>query len=141
MQVYYIEGGGHAVAFCSLPGVSKRENVIFKIDNLAVLYKWYKGYVAKDKSASEKLKSVHYLSGILETTVNVEHVDPASNEMAELADELSRKTVSSNRSTMKALASVDQWVVKGYILKWLENPATGISLCRELVKEIRENCP
>ena len=89
----------------------------------------------------KELKSVHYLSGILETTVNVEHVDPASNEVAELADELSRKTVSSNRSTMKALASVDQWVVKGYILKWLENPARGKSLCRELVKEIRENCP
>ena len=79
----------------------------------------------------KKLKSVHYLSGILETTVNVEHVDPASNEVAELADELSRKTVSSNRNTMKArkaLERVGQSAVSGYLRTWLSDPAKAKDL-------------
>ena len=92
----------------------------------------------------KKLKSVHYLSGILETTVNVEHVDPASNEVAELADELSRKTVSSNRSTMKArkaLERVGQSAVSGYLRTWLSDPAKAKDLCQKLVQELKEKFP
>ena len=54
--------------------------------------------MANNKSASEVLKSVHNLSGLMGTTVNVEHVDRVSEEIADLADELSRKTVSSSKS-------------------------------------------
>ena len=90
--------------------------------------------MANYKSASEVLKSVHNLSGLMGTTVNVEHVDRVSDKIADLAHELSRKTVSSSKS-------VDQWRVNGYILKWLENPAGGKSLGREHVKEFRKSCP
>ena len=44
------------------------------------------------KTASEVLKRVHYISSLTGTTVNVEHVDRVSDDMAELADELSRRS-------------------------------------------------
>ena len=122
--------------FVACPERGKGKNIVFRIDNTAVLYGWYKGYVANDKSASEVLKSVHYLSGLMGTTVNVEHVDRVSNEMAELADELSRKPVSDDRNVKAALSSSELWEVKGYIRKWLESPAERKNLCRELVKEL-----
>ena len=89
--------------FVSCPEKVKGKNVVFMIDNLAVLYGWYKGHVANDESASEVLKSVHYLSGLMGTKVNVEHVDRVSNEMAELADELSRKSSINRREEREAL--------------------------------------
>ena len=71
--------------------------LFLKIDNMAVLLGWYRGYVKTDKSASEVLKGVHYLSGLLGTTVHVEHVDRISTDMAQLAEELSRKKFSKKR--------------------------------------------
>ena len=100
--------------------------------------------MAKDKSASEKVEECPLFRGILETTVNVEYVDPASNEVAELADELSRKTVSSNRSTMKArkaLERVGQSAVSGYLRTWLSDPAKAKDLCQKLVQELKEKFP
>ena len=87
-----LEAVGMLWPFVACPERVRGKNDVFKIDNLAVLYGWYKGYVAKG------LKSVHYLSGLMGTTVNVEHVDRVSDEIADLADELSRKTVSSSKS-------------------------------------------
>ena len=39
--------------------------MIFKIDNIAVLYSWNRGYVKNDRAASEVLKSVMYLAALL----------------------------------------------------------------------------
>ena len=77
--------------FLAFPKKVRGRNIVFRIDNMAVLFGWYNGYVKNDKSASEILKSVYYLSGLSGTTVNVEHVDRVSNDMAKLADELSRR--------------------------------------------------
>ena len=136
-----LEAVGMLLPFVSCPEKVKGKNVVFMIDNLAVLYGWYKGHVAKDKSASEVLKSVHYLSGLLGTTVNVEHVDRVSNEMAELADELSRRGVSKCWKAREAMEKTGQSVVTGYLLKWLTNPVEEKNLCQKLVNELMEKFP
>ena len=125
--------------FIDFPSKVRGRNIVFKVDNLAVMYGWYKGYVKNDKTASEVLKAVHYLSGMLGATVNVDHVDHVdrvSNEMALLADELSRRPVSRSESARKALEAVKQEEVSGYLLEWLKNPIKGKSLCRALLKEL-----
>ena len=68
--------------------------------------------------------------------MNVDHVDRVSNEMALLADELSRRPVSRSESARKALEAVKQEEVSGYLLEWLKNPKKGESLCRALLKEL-----
>ena len=136
-----LETVGMLLPFVSFPEKVKGKNIVFMIDNLAVLYGWYKGYVANDESASEVLKAVHYLSGILGTTVNVEHVGRVSDEMAVLADELSRKQSSSCPEARKALERVGQSAVRGYLRTWLTDPAMAKDLCQKLVQELKEKFP
>ena len=124
-----LETVGMLLPFVSFPEKVKGKNVVFMIDNLAVLYGWYKGYVANDESASEVLKTIHYLSGVLGTTVNVEHVGRVSDEMAVLADELSRKPGSSCPEARKALERASQSIVSGYLRTWLSDPAREKDLC------------
>ena len=131
-----LEAIGMLLPFLTLPEKIKERHIVFKIDNLAVLFGWYSGFVRNDESASEVLKSVHYLSGALGTTVHVEHVDRVSNEMAELADELSSKDCSSKSRAILALRNAERYEVTGYITDWLKKSCGGHSLCRKLLKEL-----
>ena len=115
--------------------------MVFMIDNMAVLYGWYKGHVSNDESASEVLKCVHYLSRMLGTTVNVEYVDRVSTEMAKLADELSRKAVSGNPEAREALERVFHSAVCGHLLRRLKDPVGEKNLCRMLVNELMVKFP
>ena len=130
-----LEAIGMLLPFLAFPEKVKGKNVVFRIDNIAVLFGWYNGYVKNDKTASEVLKSVHYLSGINGTTVNVEHVGRVSNDLAELADELSRKEYSSKEEAVLALELAKKGTVKGPLLDWLENPCGSFDLCRALAKD------
>ena len=115
--------------------------MVFMIDNMAVLYGWYKGHVSNDESASKVLKCVHYLSRMLGTTVNVEYVDRVSTEMAKLADELSRKAVSGNPEAREALERVGHSAVCAHLLRWLKDPMGEKNLCQMLVNELLVKCP
>ena len=66
-------------------------NVVFMIDNMAVMFGCYNSYVKNDKSASEVLRAVQCLAGIPGVTVFVKHVARMSDDLAGLADEISRK--------------------------------------------------
>ena len=136
-----LEAVGILLPFVSCPEIVKGKNVVFMIDNMAVLYGWYKGHVANDESASEVLKCVHYLSGMLGTTVNIEHVDRMSTEMAKLADELSRRERSCNPETRTVLERIGNSAVHGHLLKWLEDPVRERNLCLKLVTELMVKFP
>ena len=41
------------------------------IDNMAAMFGWYNGYVKNHKSASEVLRAVQYLAGVLGVTVHI----------------------------------------------------------------------
>ena len=49
----------HVATSASFPDKIAGRNIIFMIDNKAVLYGWYKELVKNDKSASEVLKAVY----------------------------------------------------------------------------------
>ena len=134
-----LEAVGMLLPFLAFPEEVKGRIIIFKIDNMAVLHGWYSGYVKNDESASEVLKSVHYISGFFGTTVHVEHVDRVSNDMAELADELSRKASSSKGRALRALKDAKFRAVEGSLVDWLRNPCGKMDLCSELLKEIKKS--
>ena len=56
-------------------------DIIFKIDNTAVMYGWYSGYVSNGKCASEILRSVQLLAGIMGVRVHVKHVVRMSDDL------------------------------------------------------------
>ena len=130
-----LESVGMLLPFLCFPDIVRGRHIVFKIDNMAVLFGWYSGYVKNDESASEVIKAVHYLSGIYGTTVHVEHVDRVSTEMAQLADELSRKSESSIERAVDALRKAEFKPVGGCLMEWLKDPCGKMSLCHELVKE------
>ena len=66
----------------------------------------------------------------------IEHVDRMSNEMASLADELSRRERSKCGERQKALSKAEFREVKGFLLQWLEDPCGQSELCLELLKEM-----
>lgn len=98
---------GLLLPFIVLPQALRWKNVIFWVDNEAVSYRWQSGYIRRDRSATQVLKSVYVLSTSLGCTVYVQHVGRVSNEMATLADELSRKEQSSNSSFRQALEKAE----------------------------------
>ena len=111
----------------------KGRHDVFKIDNMAGRTVWMVQRLCKnDESASEVLKGVHYLSGLLGTTVHVDHVDRISTDMAQLADELSRKEFSCNAKAGQALNRAEFRPVEGCLVNWLRDPCGKMDLCSEL---------
>ena len=66
-------------------------------------------------------------------------MDRVSNDMAELADELSRKASSSRGRAMHALKDAKFRAVEGSLVDWLRDPCGKMDLCSELLKEIKKS--
>lgn len=62
---------GLLIPFLACPNEVLGKQVLFKVDTIAVLYGWYKGYIKADKHASSVLKTVFYLSALLGCTAFV----------------------------------------------------------------------
>ena len=56
-----LESVGILLPLLAFPEKVKGRNLIFKIDNIAVMFGWQHGYVKNDATASEILKSAQYL--------------------------------------------------------------------------------
>lgn len=87
-------------------------------------------------SASEILKSVHYLSMLNRTVVNVDHLDRVSNDLTKLADELSRRGQSVDEEARFALEKAERGFASRAFLQWLENPCEKIDLVK-MIAELR----
>ena len=131
-----LESVGILMALIAFPDKIRGKQLVFKVDNSAVMWGWQSGYVKNDETATEILKSIRYLSGCMGTRVFIEHVDRMSNEMASLADELSRRERSKCGERQKALSKAEFREVKGFLLQWLEDPCGQSELCLELLKEM-----
>ena len=131
-----LESIGVLLPFLTFPDKIQNKQLVFRVDNTAVLWGWKSGYVNKDDTASEVLKCVRCLAGYLGARVFIEHVGRMSTEMASLADEMFRREISLSETTNRALRQAEFRVVKGFLLNWLKNPCAGWDLCNELLKEM-----
>ena len=78
---------------------------------------------------------MHYLGSVHGVTVSVQHVGRVSDELSTLADELSRKTMTTNQTAAVAMMKAEERVVRGSLISWLSNPETGEELCRKLLDD------
>ena len=132
-----LESVGLLLPLLVFPDVVAGKNLLFKVDNTAVLWGWNSGYVRNDETATEVLKSVSYLAGYLGTPVHVEHVDRMSEDLACLADEMSRRSVSKHRARREVLETSERWKVDSFLNQWLEDPSAKGDLCGRLMKELK----
>ena len=64
-------------------------------------------------------------------------MDRISTNMAQLADELSRKESSNNAKAAQALSRAEFRPVEGCLVNWLRDPCGKMDLCSELFKEMK----
>jgi len=133
-----LEAMGLLIPFLLAPEKVQGRHIIFKVDNIAVRHGWSNGHVKHDSTASEILKTVAYMAAYLGCMVYVEHVPRNSDEMAELADELSRKKNSDEKAVNRTLEKVGFCEAKGAVMDWLKNPSTGGKLVRLLLTELEQ---
>ena len=132
-----LESVGVLILLITFPYIVRNKQLVFKIDNAAVMGGWQTGYVRNNETASEILKCIRYLSGYLGARIFVEHVDRMSDEMASLADKLSRRELSLSEKGKEALSLAEFREVKGSLLKWLEDPCKNGDLCKII---LNKNC-
>jgi len=132
----FLESVGILIPFLICPKAIMGRDITFRVDNIAVMYGWNTGYVKCDKSASEVLKCAAYLAAFTGTTLRIEHVPRVSDEMANLADELSRKREPEKENVKRILKSVGFTEIKGTVRTWLENPCSGRDLTSMMLKEL-----
>ena len=134
-----LESVGLLIPFLAFPEKVAGKHVIFHIDNKAVHYGWERGGVKNDAVASEVLRTVHVLASYLGCHVYVNHVLRISNEMADLADELSRRSVTKNVAWRKHL---EEAVFKPTCSSFLESliACTDNSICMEMLRALKLKC-
>ena len=131
-----LESVGLLLPLLAFPDELAGKELIFKVDNVAVLWGWNSGYVKNDETATYVLKSVSYLAGYLGVII---HVDRMSKDLAALADEMSRRRVSKSEENRQALERAVRRPVRGYLNKWLEDPCGMGDPCHTLLKELKTN--
>ena len=128
------------IPFVFFPEKIAGKYIEYNVDNIAVHYGWTNGGVKNDNAATEILKTVHILACYLGCRVYVKHVHRVSNQMADLADELTRKENSSNLFYNKHLEkAVHVPATNKFLSDWLCD--TSIPLYRHLLPEIKKKIP
>jgi len=81
------------------------------------------------------------MAAYLGTTIFIEHVPRVSNEMAALADELSKREVSKNSKIATQVDRTEYKPVEGYLNMWQDDPQDTEKLCNRLMRELKEKFP
>jgi hypothetical protein len=120
---------------CIPEQLSGRE-LVFHVDNIAVVYGWYNGATKLDEMASILLRSLYLMAAFLGANVHVRHVPRRSCDMSVLADNLSRKsTTTADDRKMLGEAKVSR--LEGVICQWMRNPKEDWSLALSFLEETR----
>lgn len=132
-----LETVGLLLPFLSNPKKLSGKHVVLEVDNLGVVYAWYKKHSKNDAETSLLIRCLHVLEAYVACKIHVMHVKRCSNDMAILADNLSRNTTTTqdmwNSISRKEIALPD-----GSIKRWLENPVLNWNLPLMLCKDVKK---
>ena len=135
-----LESVGLLLPIIAFPEAVAGRNLIFSIDEIAVMHGWLSGYVRNYWTASEVLKAAKYMAAFLGVTIHVRHVPRVSNLMANMADKISRKDGGFSKKTARLLSGAAYNRIEGGLLNWLVSPKSSC-LTELMVKEMGEKLP
>jgi len=133
-----LESVGVLLPLVAFPEKVRGRNIVFRIDNMAVMFGWRSGRVKNDKTATGILKTAKYMAAYLGTTIFIEHVPRVSNEMT---DELSKREVPKNSKIATQVDRTEYKPVEGYLNMWQDDPQDTEKLCNRLMRELKEKFP
>jgi hypothetical protein len=110
--------------------------VVFMVDNLAVVYGWANGYIKNDLSASVLIRALHIISAFWGCIVHLQHLPRMSTPAAKLADRLSRRntTLLSDCALIAGCLQPDPSPV---LMRWLKNPRLDWELPNLLLRSVQ----
>jgi hypothetical protein len=120
---------------CMPERISGRD-VVFHVDNIAVVYGWYNGATKLDEAASILLRGLHLMASFLGATVHVRHAPRRSCMKTTLADNLSRKSTTTAEDK-KQLGGAECAILEGVLCAWLKNPTENWALAKSFLEETR----
>lgn len=135
-----LEAVGLLMPFLTEPQNLVGQQVLLEVDNLGVVFGWSKKHCSNDPETSVLLRSLHVLEAKLHCKIYVTHVKRCSNKMAILADNLSRKSTTTEK-VIHQLRKLTVKVPQGHLIQWLENPTVNwdlpLLLCSDVDKLVK----
>jgi hypothetical protein len=131
-----LEAVGTLLPFLCCPEKIAGREVILLTDNESVIHGWDSRKVKKDVSASIILRSIHIISFYLGCTVTMRHLPRMSNDLAKLADQLSRSSTT-GRKQLRAISGSTSLPIPVQLLNWLENPTEDWTLPIRLLSYVK----
>jgi hypothetical protein len=131
-----LEAVGLLIPFLIAPQALRGKHVIFKVDNLAVVFGWENKLVKNDTAATIIIRAIHLMAAYLGAWVHVQHVPRCSDQFSTLADHLSRDS-STTEADLLYLSNVEETEVRGTILDWLRKPSEDWTLPNTLLAELK----
>jgi hypothetical protein len=130
-----LEAVGLLIPFLTNPEKLRGKHVVFKVDNLAVVFGWDSKIVKNDRSATIIIRAIHLLAAFLGVWVHVQHVPRCSDTYSVLADHLSRRSSTSD-DDLQRLSNIEESNIDGALQEWCLNPSEDWSLPTKLLREI-----
>jgi len=131
-----LEAVGLVIPFVTIPEFLAGKDILFKTDNIAVVFGWESKSIKFDRSASILIKAVAIMSAFLGCRVFVEHLPRMTTMEAELADHLSRaSSVTEEDWNLIADAKISE--VKGSLCRWIQRPFDDENLPFVLLEELK----
>jgi hypothetical protein len=131
-----LEAVGLILPFMTFPKELAKQHILLQVDNSSLGYGWEKHYCKNDPETSLLLRVLHVIESLLECKIYIQHVKRRSTTMAELVDDLSRKSTTSAK-TLRKISAGEVHTARGTLTDWLKNPVLDWSLPEKIVKEIK----
>ena len=119
-----------------LPKNCEKKSVLLFVDNTNVIYAWEKKYCKNDQETSILIRALHILEAFLECKIFVQHTRRLSNDMASLADHLSRQS-STTAEDLGKIKKIFWSKPEGTIVNWLKNPVADWSIPNKILNDVK----
>jgi hypothetical protein len=131
-----LECVGLLLPFLCIPDWLSGKDVVFHVDNIAVVYGWHNGASKIDEEASILLRGLHLMAAFLGVTVHVMHEPRRSSEWSVLADNLSRRSTTGDEDKERLRFAASSHL-RGCLATWLEKPTADWNLPSKFLEDVK----
>jgi hypothetical protein len=132
----FLELAGLIQPFLTIPEILQGREVLFLVDNLAVVYGWENRCIKNDLSASILIRAMHIVAAYLGCIAHVQHLPRMSTEEAQLADRLSRKSTTTDEDLRRIRHAVSPAPAAEF-MEWLDSPEVDWNLPLRLLRAVQ----
>jgi hypothetical protein len=130
-----LEAIGLLLPFLQMPKALIGKHILLEVDNATVVYAWEKKYNKRDTELSILIRCLHVFEAFLGCKIYVKHTKRMSNDMAKMADKLSRSKTT-DEETLRKIAHITVHSPTGALIDWINTPGINWNLPLLLIGDI-----